>query len=856
MLSAGRQIESRGAEFWYRFRVEYAPSCSADTPCRLIIGNDSFDVTVVNVEENAIVVASKVPLPGAIGKARLENGATVLMERLIRCIEANVDKDNPVGNRMLSPDGIYVAENIFEYNDLIFDSQNSQKQNDAIMSALSNDITYIWGPPGTGKTTVIGQIIDGLYKHGRSVLVVSHTNAAVDGAIEKADKMYSESHKGDTDYPILRIGSPARSLPERVLLEKHIAVLGKDLYAQKEFLEIRQTELQKRINTISLVLAKARWLKENDLDAIRGGLQILTVLEKEIAEIQCRLDAIHSAIEQEKAAHPEYADYRGLLETYTEKREEYEAVCNQVEMVERAMAVLPQKIQTAQDEIRKHSRYSELREQEAKYMSESFLQAEIAKTASRIEHLQNTIHALTTQQIAAEQILSDYEKKSSIARFFAGKREIVQAKTTLDRIRNDLPTTEADLRRQQALKSEYSQQRESLLLLQEQIRAVIPSETQAYWNDRASKLQTDLSDAREKLPVLSAQKVSLYDQVRKLEGRLKNAKTYLDALGDLDRQLCQEQEHLEETSGSYEQGQSDCSARLEQEYSLCATFLNRPTSESIFASFDVLSKHLAVVKAEIEPIDIDAFKAEKEDTDQAMVEICREINVLKQKMQELEKQAIMNAKIVGATLAKSYLSETLRQRKFDTVILDEASMASIPALWCVGYLAESSIVIVGDFLQLPPIVLAKTPMAQKWLGKDIFYHSGMQKCARNRASCPDNFIMLNEQFRMESDIADIANMYYGEYGGLLSNDNSEKRIKEREEFYRWYSGKQTKSHIHLIDTESLHAWVTGVPQGRGHSRLNCFSAAVSVDLAFKCLENKFKDLTAETAQPVAEASVY
>lgn len=171
------------------------------------------------------------------------------------------------------------------------------------------------------------------------------------------------------------------------------------------------------------------------------------------------------------------------------------------------------------------------------------------------------------------------------------------------------------------------------------------------------------------------------------------------------------------------------------------------------------------------------------------------------------------------------------------------------------YLAESSIVIVGDFLQLPPIVLANTPMARKWLGKDIFYHSGMQKCALNRTSCPDNFIMLNEQFRMESDIADIANMYYGEYGGLLSNDNSEKRIKEREDFYRWYSGKQTKSHIHLIDTESLHAWVTGVPQGRGHSRLNCFSAAVSVDLAFKCLENKLKDLTAETAQPVAEASV-
>ncbi len=252
---------------------------------------------------------------------------------------------------------------------------------------------------------------------------------------------------------------------------------------------------------------------------------------------------------------------------------------------------------------------------------------------------------------------------------------------------------------------------------------------------------------------------------------------------------------------------------------------------------------------------MDAVIKEKEDADQQLVEIFRQLNELKEKMQELEKQAIMSAKIVGATLAKSYLSETLRERKFDTVILDEASMASIPALWCASYLAESSIVIVGDFLQLPPIVMADTPMAQKWLGKDIFYHSGMQERARNKETCPENFVMLNNQFRMESDIADIANMYYGAYGGLLSDDDNDFRVKDREKFYSWYSGKRTKRNVHLIDTESLHAWVTGVPQGKSHSRLNCFSAAVSVDLAFKFLENKLKELDPATAEPEKEASV-
>ncbi|MBQ2445697.1 MAG: AAA family ATPase, partial [Oscillospiraceae bacterium] len=224
LLFSGRQIESHGADFWYRFNVEYAPVLPADTPCKLVVGKDFFDVTVISFEESSVVVSSKVTLPETIGKARLENGATVLMKRLIKCIEENSKKENPAGNRMLSTDDrVYAAKKIFNYGDLALKNSNTDSQNNAIRSALTNDITYIWGPPGTGKTTVIGQIVDELYKHNRSVLVVSHTNTAVDGAIEKADETYFETtSSSDVAYPILRMGIPTKkSLPERVLLEHH-----------------------------------------------------------------------------------------------------------------------------------------------------------------------------------------------------------------------------------------------------------------------------------------------------------------------------------------------------------------------------------------------------------------------------------------------------------------------------------------------------------------------------------------------------------------------------------------------------------------------------------------------------------
>ncbi len=162
LLYAGKQIEGYGTDFWYQFRVEYAPAIPADTPCKLFIGEEQFDVTVINFEEDTITIASKIQLPDIIGKVRLENGTTVLMELLIKCIEENSEKENQAGNRMLSSNGeIYSAKKIFSYNDIILNAGNTQSQDQAIVAALENDITYIWGPPGTGKTTVIGQIIGG-----------------------------------------------------------------------------------------------------------------------------------------------------------------------------------------------------------------------------------------------------------------------------------------------------------------------------------------------------------------------------------------------------------------------------------------------------------------------------------------------------------------------------------------------------------------------------------------------------------------------------------------------------------------------------------------------------------------------
>ena len=179
-LFRGARVASSNGQFWYCFQADRIPAIPADTPCKLDLGGKKFDVFIVKTDEAEIILASNEPLPEVMQQAKLETGATILMERLIQCIEENADKENPAGDRMLPPDGKEIKYQIlFDDTDIHTVEGNTQQQTKAVHSALTRDITYIWGPPGTGKTSVISQIIMELFRHERSVLIVSHTNIAV-----------------------------------------------------------------------------------------------------------------------------------------------------------------------------------------------------------------------------------------------------------------------------------------------------------------------------------------------------------------------------------------------------------------------------------------------------------------------------------------------------------------------------------------------------------------------------------------------------------------------------------------------------------------------------------------------------
>ena len=83
-----------------------------------------------------------------------------------------------------------------------FQSQLNESQQSAVQLALAaNDVAVIHGPPGTGKTTAVVELIIQAVKLGQKVLACAPSNTAVDNLLER---LVAHQQK------VVRIGHPAR----------------------------------------------------------------------------------------------------------------------------------------------------------------------------------------------------------------------------------------------------------------------------------------------------------------------------------------------------------------------------------------------------------------------------------------------------------------------------------------------------------------------------------------------------------------------------------------------------------------------------------------------------------------------
>lgn len=87
----------------------------------------------------------------------------------------------------LNPDD-YVEQKNDKIDTIIYPFGANNSQFKAVKEAMENQISIIEGPPGTGKTQTILNIIANIVKRGQTVAVVSNNNSATDNIYEKMQK--------------------------------------------------------------------------------------------------------------------------------------------------------------------------------------------------------------------------------------------------------------------------------------------------------------------------------------------------------------------------------------------------------------------------------------------------------------------------------------------------------------------------------------------------------------------------------------------------------------------------------------------------------------------------------------------
>ena len=163
---------------------------------------------------------------------------------------------------------------------------------------MSAGVHLVWGPPGTGKTKVIAQALQQIVASGKSVLLVSATNIAVDNAVARAATAIRPQQG-----VIVRAGAPhLRDVAENpaVCLQKIVQDRQQQL-EQQRLLLVERISARKRDPDISKLAAVQAELDDYDpaaysraRDRVRDAKQLAT-WSAELAQLREQTEGITAA---------------------------------------------------------------------------------------------------------------------------------------------------------------------------------------------------------------------------------------------------------------------------------------------------------------------------------------------------------------------------------------------------------------------------------------------------------------------------------------------------------------------------------------------------------------------------------
>ena len=728
-LVNGRRIGQVAAAYQYVFDLTNALNIPGDSPGNLIVsGRSPLEATVISTEGLSITLSISEDLGVILPEAALQSDLTFLLRKLIQRIKDKGDSPNPAGDRALGlvlPEGDPIP---------VFDSRLNRAQIAAVASSLGRDTTFIWGPPGCGKTLTIGKIGEELYKRNRPLLLVSHTNSAVDEALLRIGSRVpqDELEKGW----IVRVGIPRNprlrdSNPE-LRLDTHVKRRSEELTRRQAEANARLLSARAEANRISRLIEISEWVEQ-----AQGDIREMEDRLFRIKQQTSNADTLQARNEKLLAEQP----------TWEAASQEARSCLNEIKRATQ----LKRRATSAEEVFASvENQFSQARHD----LDEAERMLEQTESVNRLVRLWRGLPAPEAQRAVVGQLRRSFDSVDQ-------KRD--QAAMELETIKNALAQAKACIT---SFEAEHHVSAAEILE-----RAANHSAELKETSERAKQVR---SDARDSMAKLRALLISRTTALREWE-------------------------------------------------------LTAAQVSSVESMLEAVREAYAVAQREIDGFELPGLQSNQQQLNLQIHRLQAEIKEIDEALRKVEQEVIAAAKVVATTLTITYLRDSVQSRSFDTVLLDEASMAPIPALWCAAGLADVNVVIVGDFKQLPPIVISDDPISQKWLGRDIFTVAGQDDTS---SASPDR-INLSTQYRMHPRISEITSTLF--YDGLLNDAVDTLRDSNPDQWYErnWAMGMDAP--VLLIDTGSLGAWVTSVARGTGASRLNFLSATLCVDLAERML---------------------
>lgn len=241
-LHDGRIQGRYGRHQHVTFRTPHWPLTGAldDTQGELIIDGTPHPCIILGLSVDQLTLSLIADLQPEIPRARLTIDRIRLLlalDKRLAAIQAHPqDFLTELALKCFTPSARPTP--ITDRLEVVPDPTLNPEQFSALLQALTHDFLYLWGPPGTGKTQVIGAIARLAMQRGDRILICSNTNTAVDEALEAVLAQSPTATPGE----IVRYGLTADDAPPSLAPVTLDRLSMDELHRLTEELALRQKE--------------------------------------------------------------------------------------------------------------------------------------------------------------------------------------------------------------------------------------------------------------------------------------------------------------------------------------------------------------------------------------------------------------------------------------------------------------------------------------------------------------------------------------------------------------------------------------------------------------------------------------